>query len=166
MFGRRRLEAPATPDHPQEKQPAGQRMEIMPSTAKTFLLRKTDEFHGLKRQAFAALLDIVDVAQLANLSPEKARAEIRAILIDVIEARKVALSTTEQETLLDDICNDVLGYGPLEPLLARDDINDIMVNGYDSIYIEVGGRIQKTDIRFRDNAQLLGVCQRIVNQTA
>lgn len=164
MFGRRRLEAPAAPDHPQEKQPAGQRMEIMPSTAKTLLLRKTDEFHSLKRQAFAALLDIVDVAQLANLSPEKARAEIRSILIDVIEARKVALSTTEQETLLDDICNDVLGYGPLEPLLARDDINDIMVNGYDSIYIEVGGRIQKTDIRFRDNAQLLGVCQRIVNQ--
>ena len=164
MFGRRRLEAPATLDHPQEKQQAGPRVEIMSSNAKTLFLRQTDEFHGLKRQAFAALLDIVDVAQLASLSPEKARAEIRAILVDVIEARKVALSTSEQEILLDDICNDVLGYGPLEPLLARDDIADIMVNGCDSIYIEVAGRIQKTDIRFRDNAQLLGVCQRIVNQ--
>ena len=129
MFGRRRLEAPAIPDHSQEKQPAGQRMEIMPSAAKTLLLRKTDEFHVLKRQAFAALLDIVDVAQLANLSPEKARAEIRSILIDVIEARKVALSTTEQDTLLDDISNEVIGYGPLEPLAAPDDINEIKVIG-------------------------------------
>ena len=54
------------------------------------------------------------------------------------------MSISEQEDLLDDICNDVLGYGPLEPLLARDDIADIMVNGPDAIYIEVAGKIQRT----------------------
>ncbi len=74
------------------------------------------------------------------------------------------MSIAEQEELLDDICNDVLGYGPLEPLLARDDIADIMVNGADTVYIEVGGKIQKTDVRFRDNQQLLNICQRIVSQ--
>ena len=74
------------------------------------------------------------------------------------------ISIAEQEELLEDICNDVLGYGPLEPLLARDDIADIMVNGADQIFIEVKGKVQETDVRFRDNAQLLNICQRIVSQ--
>src|SRR5690606_27564016 len=63
-----------------------------------------------------------------------------------------------------DICNDVLGYGPLEPLLARDDIADIMVNGAETTYIEVGGKVVRTGVRFADNAQLMNICQRIVSQ--
>ena len=74
------------------------------------------------------------------------------------------MSIAEQEELLDDICNDVLGYGPLEPLLARDDIADIMVNGAGRTFIEVGGKIQLTGVRFRDNQQLMNICQRIVSQ--
>ena len=74
------------------------------------------------------------------------------------------MSIAEQEDLLEDICNDVLGYGPLEPLLARDDIADIMVNGAAQTYIEVGGKIQLTNVRFRDNSQLMNICQRIVSQ--
>jgi pilus assembly protein CpaF len=74
------------------------------------------------------------------------------------------MSLSEQEDLLDDICNDILGFGPLEPLLARDDIADIMVNGAERTFIEVGGKIQLTNIRFRDNAQLMNICQRIVSQ--
>ncbi|TIW76284.1 MAG: CpaF family protein, partial [Mesorhizobium sp.] len=74
------------------------------------------------------------------------------------------MSIAEQEELLEDICNDVLGYGPLEPLLARDDIADIMVNGSKNVYIEVNGKVEQTGIRFRDNQQLLNICQRIVSQ--
>ena len=74
------------------------------------------------------------------------------------------MSIAEQEHLLQDICNDVLGYGPLEPLLARDDIADIMVNGANRVFIEVAGKVQLTNIRFRDNAQLMNICQRIVSQ--
>ena len=74
------------------------------------------------------------------------------------------MSIAEQEELLEDICNDVLGYGPLEPLLARDDIADIMVNGAKSVYIEVNGKVEQTAVRFRDNQQLLNICQRIVSQ--
>jgi pilus assembly protein CpaF len=74
------------------------------------------------------------------------------------------MSIAEQEQLLTDICNDVLGYGPLEPLLARDDIADIMVNGASRVFIEVAGKVQLTNIRFRDNAQLMNICQRIVSQ--
>src|SRR5689334_17516951 len=74
------------------------------------------------------------------------------------------MSIAEQEELLEDICNDVLGYGPLEPLLARDDIADIMVNGANTTFIEVSGKVQKTGVRFADNAQLMNICQRIVSQ--
>ena len=74
------------------------------------------------------------------------------------------MSVAEQEHLLQDIINDVLGYGPLEPLLARDDIADIMVNGAGRVFIEVGGKVQLTNVRFRDNAQLMNICQRIVSQ--
>ena len=61
--------------------------------------------------------------------PESAREEIRDIVNEIIALKNVVMSIAEQEELLEDICNDVLGYGPLEPLLARDDIADIMVNG-------------------------------------
>jgi pilus assembly protein CpaF len=74
------------------------------------------------------------------------------------------MSISEQEELLEDICNDVLGYGPLEPLLARDDIADIMVNGAGTTFIEVAGKVLKTGVRFADNQQLMNICQRIVSQ--
>ena len=96
--------------------------------------------------------------------PNSAREEIRNIVNEIIAIKNIAMSIAEQEDLLDDICNDVLGYGPLEPLLARDEIANIMVNGSGTVYIDVGGKIQKTGIRFRDNQQLLKICQRIVSQ--
>ncbi|TIM50142.1 MAG: CpaF family protein, partial [Mesorhizobium sp.] len=75
------------------------------------------------------------LSQLAKLDPESAREEIRDIVNDIIAIKNFAMSIAEQEELLEDICNDVLGYGPLEPLLARDDIADIMVNGSKDVYI-------------------------------
>jgi pilus assembly protein CpaF len=128
------------------------------------LARKTDEYYELKAQVFTALIEAIDVAELARMDRQQAREAIGEVVQDIVIAKKVVVSITEQDELLQDICNDVLGYGPLEPLLARDDISDIMVNGADTVYIEVGGKVQKTDIRFRDNAQLLHVCQRIVSQ--
>ena len=66
------------------------------------------------------------------------------------------MSILEQEDLVRVICDDVLGYGPLEPLLARDEISDIMVNGCDRTYIEIKGKVQDSDVRFADNGQLIG----------
>jgi pilus assembly protein CpaF len=127
-------------------------------------VRKTDEYYELKTQVFAALIDSIDVTQLAAMSREQARAAIGEVVNDIVTAKKVVMSISEQDDLLQDICNDVLGYGPLEPLLARDDIADIMVNGANTVYIEVAGKVQRTDVQFRDNAQLLHICQRIVSQ--
>ncbi|RUU57869.1 CpaF family protein [Mesorhizobium sp. M2C.T.Ca.TU.002.02.1.1] len=125
---------------------------------------RSETYYDTKSQVFSALIDTIDLSQLAKLDPESAREEIRDIVNDIIAIKNFAMSISEQEELLEDICNDVLGYGPLEPLLARDDIADIMVNGSKNVYIEVNGRVEQTGIRFRDNQQLLNICQRIVSQ--
>jgi pilus assembly protein CpaF len=118
----------------------------------------------MKSKIFNALIDAIDLTQLAQIDRNAARDEIRDIVNEIIALRDVPISVSEQEELLEDICNDVLGFGPLEPLLARDDISDIMVNGANATFIEVAGRVQKTGVRFRDNTQLLNICQRIVSQ--
>jgi pilus assembly protein CpaF len=126
--------------------------------------RRSEAYYEVKGTIFSALIEAIDLAQLARLDAESAREEIRDIVNEIIAIKNIVMSISEQEELLDDICNDVLGYGPLEPLLARDDIADIMVNGANTVYIEVAGKIQRTGIRFRDNQQLMNICQRIVNQ--
>ena len=125
---------------------------------------RSDEYFQTKTTIFNALIDTIDLSQLAQLDTESAAEEIRDIVNEIISIKNVQMSIAEQEALLQDICNDVLGYGPLEPLLARDDIADIMVNGSSRVFIEVGGKIQLTNVRFRDNAQLMNICQRIVSQ--
>jgi pilus assembly protein CpaF len=126
--------------------------------------RRSESYYEVKGTIFGALIEAIDLGQLAKLDADSAREEIRDIVNEIIAIKNIVMSISEQEDLLDDICNDVLGYGPLEPLLARDEIADIMVNGAGTVYIEVGGKIQKTAIRFRDNQQLLNICQRIVSQ--
>jgi len=126
--------------------------------------QRSEDYYQIKTLIFSALIDTIDLAQLAQLDPDSAREEIRDIVNEIISIKAVVMSIAEQEHLLQDICNDVLGYGPLEPLLARDDIADIMVNGASRVFIEVGGKVQLTSIRFRDNAQLMNICQRIVSQ--
>lgn len=125
---------------------------------------RSENYYQIKTTIFNALIDTIDLTQLAQLDAESAREEIRDIVNEILSIKNVVMSISEQEALLQDICNDVLGYGPLEPLLARDDIADIMVNGADRTFIEVGGKVELTNVRFRDNSQLMNICQRIVSQ--
>ena len=150
--------APARAASPASAPPSGNQAPPPQET------RRSDEYYITKSTIFGALIEAIDLSQLSKLDAENAREEIRDIVNEIISIKNVVMSISEQEDLLEDICNDVLGYGPLEPLLARDDIADIMVNGATRTFIEVGGKIQLTNIRFRDNAQLMNICQRIVSQ--
>ena len=159
-------QAPKPPAEPKEK-PKPAAIKPPPAVQEekvTNVNDRSEEYYATKTTIFNALIDTIDLGQLAQLDQESAREEIRDIVVEIIAIKNVVMSISEQEHLLDDICNDVLGYGPLEPLLARDDIADIMVNGADTCYIEVDGKIERTNIRFRDNAQLMNICQRIVSQ--
>ena len=174
MFGKRSGAAPAAGTEPARTAPAAPSVgaNLAASHAIRSLEmpevktenRRSDEYYQTKGTIFGALIEAIDLAQLSRLEPDAAREEIRDIVSEIIALKNLVMSIAEQEELLDDICNDVLGYGPLEPLLARDDIADIMVNGAGRTFIEVGGKIQLTAVRFRDNQQLMNICQRIVSQ--
>jgi pilus assembly protein CpaF len=175
MFGRRQAKPEVAQTAPEPSAPpkaeAPRQLALVafppkhtPPPQETPKARKSKEYYDLKTLVFGALIETVDIAALARMEAREAREEVRGILVDIFAAKKVVMSTTEQEVLLDDVTNDVLGYGPLEPLLARDDIADIMVNGPDQVYIEVNGKVEETNIRFRDASQLLNICQRIVGQ--
>lgn len=120
--------------------------------------------YKLKAEIMETLISMLDISQLAQMGEDEERSEIANYVTDILAVKKEVISDSEQRDLISDITNDILGYGPLEPLLARDDIADIMVNGTDPIYIEVAGKMERTPIRFQDNRQLLNVCQRIVSQ--
>lgn len=126
--------------------------------------KRSENYYDVKTTVFNALIDTIDLTQLANLNNDAAREEIRDIVGEILAIQNVIMPISEQEELIEDICNDVLGYGPLEPLLARDDIADIMINGAADTFIEVDGKVQHSSVRFTDNMQLLNICQRIVSQ--
>ena len=88
------------------------------------------------------------------MTREKAEEEVTDIVKEIMQLRRISLPIVEQDILLRQICEDLLGYGPLDPLIARDDIADIMVNGTEPIFIEVAGKMEQTHIRFRSRQQL------------
>ena len=135
-----------------------------PAVRKSSERVRSEEYYDVKTTVFNALIDTIDLTQLSKLDAEAAREEIRDIVGEIVAIKNVVMSIAEQEELLEDICNDVLGYGPLEPLLVRDDIADIMINGAETTYIEVGGKVEAAPVRFASNAQLMNICQRIVSQ--
>ncbi|OYW99916.1 MAG: protein kinase, partial [Bosea sp. 32-68-6] len=145
MFGKRSTggaAAPAlavrapTPAAPVQRQPEPQAADPRrPAPVAAPEPQRSEEYYQMKSMIFGALIEAIDLSQLAKLDGESAREEIRDIINEIISLKNVVLSIAEQEELLDDICNDVLGYGPLEPLLARDDIADIMVNGATRTFI-------------------------------
>ncbi|HMA51310.1 MAG TPA: CpaF family protein [Magnetospirillaceae bacterium] len=157
MFGRRSTDRPAIVETEAPK-PAIVKVAASPERAEI-----DQRLSDIKIAIFKDLIDSVDPTELTKLAPTQVREEIADIVSEIISMRNVVLSAAEQAVVIADICNDVLGLGPIEPLLARDDIADIMVNGADKVYIEADGRITLTDIKFRDNAQLMNICQRIVS---
>lgn len=146
------------------KAPPKPKLEAMPADASARQSEGplSEKLQEVKISVFNDLIEAVDLTQLNSLSAEAVREEISDIVGEIIGMRDLVLSAQEQLQVINDICNDVLGLGPLEPLLSRDDIADIMVNGPDKVYIETNGRIELTDVKFRDNAQLMNICQRIV----
>jgi len=131
------------------------KIEQAPPSPKTEAVDHDEDYYDIKTSVFAALIDTIDLSQLALLDPQTAREEIRDIVNDIIALKNLALSISKQENLLDDICNDVLGYGPLEPLLARDDIADIMVNGANATFIEV-------DVLMKQVRYVMRVCPMVL----
>jgi pilus assembly protein CpaF len=109
----------------------------------------------------ALCLAKMDATAVASLQPERLLVEVERLISDLATERRVQLNGREQRQLATELVDDMLGLGPLEPLLLDDSINDIMVNGPDRTFVERGGKLVQVPVRFRDWTHLTNICQRI-----
>ncbi|HCY99562.1 MAG TPA: protein kinase [Rhodobacter sp.] len=160
-FGKARRVGTTTTATPRVVQIPGEVVEAdaPPDTAAD----SADEVFKLMDEVRVSLVNIIDAAHIDKLKPQEARAEIASAIRRILERRPVQVPTFLADRVVDELVDDVLGFGPLEPLLAQDNLTDIMVNGPKDVYVEMGGRIQKVDVQFRDNNHLMNICQRIVS---
>jgi pilus assembly protein CpaF len=122
-------------------------------------------YQELKGKIHHDLLNRLNLDRLTQMGQAEAEPEIRRMILDIIErgSDKTPLSLTERETLVVDVLNELFGLGPLEALLKDPNISDILVNRFDQVYVERDGRLEQTDVLFRDDRHLMQIIERIVS---
>jgi len=116
----------------------------------------------VKRQLHAELVEALDFERLGQTPREELAGQLRAVLTMQVEARSLPLNRIEREQLVEEILDEVLGLGPLEPLLRDDAITDILINGPEQVWVERDGMLEELDIRFQSNEHLQQIIDRIV----
>jgi pilus assembly protein CpaF len=125
--------------------------------------RKDDTFNELKGKVHLKLLNLLDLSRLMDASESALQEDLRRGVEMILAEDKIPLPSPEKERLCREIRNELLGYGPLEPLLSDPGINDILVNSYDRVYVERRGKLEPSAIRFTDNAHLLKIIEKIAS---
>jgi len=120
-------------------------------------------FQEIKSRLHRSLINRMDLTKLASLTQEQAHAEVSRLAESVLAQDAMPLSVAERERLVNDVQHELFGLGPLEPLLADSTISDILVNSHRTIYIERRGRLERTDVSFKDDEHLMRVIERIVS---
>jgi pilus assembly protein CpaF len=121
-------------------------------------------YQALKRRVHQTLLDRVDLGRLQRLDPDQIGIELRGLVEQILLEENVALNDLERRMLTRDIRHEMLGLGPLEPLLADPSISDILVNTHRKVFVERRGRIEPTDVVFHDNEHLMKIIDKIVSR--
>lgn len=116
-----------------------------------------------REKIYQQLLKVMDLSLLDSLEPGEAARQIRDICQRLLDEHSAPVSSSSRQMIIKQIGDEVLGLGPLEPLLADHSVSDILVNGFSSIYVERFGKLQRTDVRFRDDQHLLNIIDRIVS---
>jgi len=130
----------------------------------TAITRTADRYFELKSEIHRKLIGVLNLERVSSLPKDRIRAEIGRVVESLLEDERVPMTTVEQNKIIEEVLDEVLGLGPLEPLLKEPSISDILVNGYNKVYIERNGRLALTQVRFKDNAHLLHIIEKIVSQ--
>jgi pilus assembly protein CpaF len=120
-------------------------------------------FQEMKSRLHRAIINRMDLTKLGQLEPEQLHAEVARLAEDLLLIENAPLSTNERERLVNEVRHELFGLGPLEPLLADSSISDILVNSPKNIYIERGGKLEMTNVEFKDDEHLMRVIERIVS---
>jgi pilus assembly protein CpaF len=122
-----------------------------------------DRIIELKVSIHRALLDKINLNALEQLSRAQIEVEVRDLVLEILEAQKGMLNAAERQTLISDVLDELLGLGPLEPLLKDETITDILVNGPNTVFVERRGLLEKVETRFQDDKHLQRIIQKIVS---
>ncbi|MEK6281033.1 MAG: CpaF family protein [Acidobacteriota bacterium] len=120
-------------------------------------------FQEMKSRLHKALINRMDLTKLAALTQEQVHGEVSRLAESVLAQEAMPLSLTERERLVNDVQHELFGLGPLEPLLQDPTISDILVNSHSTIYVERRGKLEATDVAFKDDEHLMRVIERIVS---
>jgi pilus assembly protein CpaF len=110
------------------------------------------------------LMERIDSAAAVKMAREDLLRQVEEVVSEILNEEKMRLNGPEQRQMVENLVDDMLGLGPLEPLIADETITDIMVNGPYQVYVEQGGKLKLTDVKFRDNQHVLNICTRIVTK--
>jgi pilus assembly protein CpaF len=121
------------------------------------------ELQEIRTRVHRRLLERLNLSNLSERDQPEAEDEVRKIVRDLLASEETPLNLEEREMLVEQVINEVFGLGPLEPLVRDQRISDILVNSYHQVYVEIDGKLHKTDVRFRDNRHLMQVIDRIVS---
>jgi len=121
-------------------------------------------FQDLKIKIHRKLIDTIDLTKLSTMETEMVKVEIRRILEDLVMAESLPLSRVDRERLVTEVQHEVFGLGPLETLMKDPEVTDILVNTHNKVYVERYGKLEKTGVRFRDEAHLMQIIERIVSR--
>ena len=117
---------------------------------------------ALRLRIHERLLDLLNLSVLEKTPRESLRAEIRTVVGQLLQQEKRLLTPSQTEQLTEDVLDELLGLGPLEPLLKDETVNDILINTHNSVYVERNGRLEKTDVHFQDTRHLIRIINKIV----
>jgi pilus assembly protein CpaF len=123
-----------------------------------------DRNFQLKSEIHRKLIGVLNMERVSSLPKDRVRAEIGRVVERLLDDERVPMTTAEQNKIIEEVLDETLGLGPLEPLLKEPSISDILVNKYDRVYVERYGRLTLTPVRFKDNAHLLHIIEKIVSQ--
>jgi pilus assembly protein CpaF len=123
-----------------------------------------DSSRRLKVKVHNRLFETIDVSKLESLEPSLVGIKVTAAINDILNEEGRLLTETDRTRLIEELKNELLGLGPLEPLLRDDDISDILVNGHSQVYVEKRGKLFSTDVVFQDDQHLMLVIDRIVSR--
>lgn len=129
-----------------------------------FVSGKNDLFYDIKHRIHGRIVEEINLAVLDGMSPEEVKPEVSHIVERFLEDEKVLLNVSERRALVAEILDELMGLGPIEPLLRDDTISDILCNTYKDVYIERRGILEKANCRFADNAHLLNIIDRIISR--
>lgn len=135
---------------------------VKPSKGAKSASSSSESVLAAKERIHPLLIEHIDASVIAEMDRGEVADQISDVVSELLLQEKLNLNTVEQRDLISLLLNDMLGLGPLEPLLADEAITDIMINGANQIYVERKGKLDLTDVRFRDEQHLFNIAQRIV----